>query len=485
MLRSRTDDADLCNQKVTVYTLPIELLSLIFEECFRDLHQPTHRTRCSLVLSHITKHFRDVALGTPSLWTQIELRVGRYSDLVRADAFLQRSINRLLDVHLYFEEHPSDLSDSVSDPTCSLRMVFPHIHRWHELHLIGSGSLASHTPLAACLYRLRSAEAPNLLLLRIDLANSDVVTLEFRKDVLFGAGAPRLSSIQLCGVAPQRCLPPLASARHLKLQELTPEGGHYFEPFSTLRNLPYLTHLNIDDSFCLDWSSRATIHFPALLTLAICVEDDDELIPGILTALTAPLLQTLILEEVVQVDLQNLFATLDLSQPPKFPSLRSLTMAKQSGHFSMELWDQLTIFLPRVTSFTLVYLRGHMGGSSMAELGHLALTGWPRLHTFTLYDAKPSTERTRLIAPMLLQFLGNRQKLGYPIMELQTSRTIFDTVDQCGELLDLAHSYLGPDFYPDDPASRLVDKMWLEPVSLTIFSSLIPLTANSLQLADR
>jgi hypothetical protein len=64
-----------------VYKIPAELLVDIFVECLPRWNEgePTHRLACS----QVCHQWRTVALSRPLLWTYMDLRYPKLSDLVR------------------------------------------------------------------------------------------------------------------------------------------------------------------------------------------------------------------------------------------------------------------------------------------------------------------------------------------------------------------------------------------------------------------
>ncbi|CAK5280199.1 unnamed protein product [Mycena citricolor] len=78
--------------------LPSELLSVIFQHLVVELNMDDFSRPAVMTLSEVSKHFRAVVLGTPTLWASIRLH--SYSDLQLLDLFIHRSQSCLLDVSL-------------------------------------------------------------------------------------------------------------------------------------------------------------------------------------------------------------------------------------------------------------------------------------------------------------------------------------------------------------------------------------------------
>src|ERR1700733_15289970 len=72
----------LCNYRQMLVTLlspirrlPPELLGEIFRYCLPQNYHEKGDHKAVMLPSHVCKHWRDVALSTPTLWTNIDLRV--------------------------------------------------------------------------------------------------------------------------------------------------------------------------------------------------------------------------------------------------------------------------------------------------------------------------------------------------------------------------------------------------------------------------
>ena len=142
---------------------------------------------------------------------------------------------------------------------------------------------------------------------------------------IFTGGAPCLTSLRLRGFGIQRCLPPLTTVNNLQIRE--PFNGDKMSIArlaSILDGLPVLTHLVINGDFIDRWTPVAQIYLPFLRSFHLWTYDVTNQIPGLLNAISAPLLHSLPLEVLCEEidDFSNgLYLTL---QTPKFPSLRSL-----------------------------------------------------------------------------------------------------------------------------------------------------------------
>ncbi|KAI8978875.1 hypothetical protein BD414DRAFT_494684 [Trametes punicea] len=125
-----------------IHTLPVELLTSIFQLGVDSDPIPDDQIRgeptFEVLVSHVCRHWRQVALHTPHLWTTIHFRTRAH--MARAETYLSRNGRLPIDIYV----------DTCSEDDYQLRkdllfrdeflpvfdIVLPHIDRWRELHLI-------------------------------------------------------------------------------------------------------------------------------------------------------------------------------------------------------------------------------------------------------------------------------------------------------------------------------------------------------------
>ncbi|OSD07618.1 hypothetical protein PYCCODRAFT_1359216, partial [Trametes coccinea BRFM310] len=125
-----------------IHSLPVELLTAIFQLGVDSDPIPDDQIRgqptFELLISHVCRYWRQVALHTPHLWTTIHFRTRAH--MARADAYLARNGKLPIDIYV----------DTCSEDDYQLRkdllfrreflpvfdILLPHIDRWRELHLI-------------------------------------------------------------------------------------------------------------------------------------------------------------------------------------------------------------------------------------------------------------------------------------------------------------------------------------------------------------
>lgn len=399
---------------IDMYSLPSETLGAIFEEC---VHQIPGQ---QLVLSAVSSRFRAVALGTPSLWCNVTHFVGRPHQCSRTTAYLHRSKACVLNVSLVVGIGHKDLKTiSLEETSTALDLFIPHVSRWQNFHIEGTFG----SGMRLCISRLSEAKAPCLTHLEISyMFRADPPPS--RVDSAIFSGVSSLSTVHLCGMPMHYCLPPLASVTHLLLQFPldSDDGVNPLKFASALNGLSCLTHLNIDGDLDYDMQlwSLPTIYLPSLTLLAIHADDEPNQIPVLLAAIRAPSLHFLILQPAESSDQASVFASLMPMQPPKFPSLRSLTICETYLYeFTTRFWKQLMLFLPDITHLTVVLANTVI---KALEPGDLSVAGvyvsecWESLRMLTLSEKEDAEE---VGTEQLCTMLGRRREAGYPIRRLR------------------------------------------------------------------
>lgn len=184
-----------------------------------------------ILVSHVCRHWRDVATGTPSLWTALKFSLG--SPLDKARAYLERSKALPLEIVIDCsapegwepeedsedaaeDSHPEGLVPNVKKPPRAplpflsidalneiLDLIIPHVDRWYGFEMQAS----LYESLYIVLSRLTTAAAaPILESLRFyhyeDSEEFDAFQpVQFRTPfLLFGGDVPNLKNLALWGV---------------------------------------------------------------------------------------------------------------------------------------------------------------------------------------------------------------------------------------------------------------------------------------------
>jgi len=256
----------------------------------------------------------------------------------------------------------------------------------------------------------------------------------------FVEGVPSLKSIFLRDVKLPRRLISLTAITTLYLNQTHDIFGPV--KFSAVLNgLPALIHLTVSGS----WSSVGEIKLPSLHSLQMRADNDTHQIRDLLRAISAPLLHSLLIDELVAGEIYWLHAP-----SPKYPSPHSLTVLADKS-LPVTSWRRLMRVFPTVKHFTLSsdavdnFLLSFDERADPADTAH-----WPNLHTLTLVDrpgyVKPTMLRTALSA---------RITSACPIRKLQLSKSILDTLDdgdyleQLRALVEVEEDKLYPDLQED------------------------------------
>ncbi|KAI0366670.1 hypothetical protein BV20DRAFT_1115234 [Pilatotrama ljubarskyi] len=124
-----------------IHSLPVELLTSIFQLGV-DSHPPPDdqypaETTFEVLVSHVCRHWRHIAIHTPHLWTTVHFRTRAH--MLRGETYLSRSGHLPIDIYVdtCSEEDYKERKDLLFRQQFLpvFDVVLPHIHRWRELHL--------------------------------------------------------------------------------------------------------------------------------------------------------------------------------------------------------------------------------------------------------------------------------------------------------------------------------------------------------------
>lgn len=121
------------NDDDPISKLPPEILGHIFQSINKNLKPEYVRysERSLLAATHVSTHWRQVALTTPSLWTYISLVGNRRAEIPKLRAYLQRSGTLPLSIHV------GELTDDTYDVRVT-QLITPHLRRLASLDATGS-----------------------------------------------------------------------------------------------------------------------------------------------------------------------------------------------------------------------------------------------------------------------------------------------------------------------------------------------------------
>jgi hypothetical protein len=419
------------NRTAGTYNLPNETLSAIFEAGLFETPSPSKDVRQNwylledeslgppfeILVSSVSRRWRNVALHTPRLWTVLEIDVGCSThDLL--DLYLRRSKACLLDITLLNLTPTTQLpldSNAGSDPNLKecLDRLIPHVERWRKL-VISNGTVRSP---AAVFSALTPVCAPALETLVLNFSGSKRPMMD-----LFSGGAPRLSTVELTGVY---FVPPPNAVKFAKLRTGRNFWLNYAEMSQIILPMRSLLHLQMDSKIVADDAAvpanHALIELPSLLSLDIYIID------------TVGPLRFLDLPKVRILTIRGCFSTIinALAQHRHiYPRVRSLKLVAEYDYnydtSASAVLDMISCF-PNIRDITfqgadpthiLNILHDHKRTDDLP---------WPHLSAITVkaaIGAKVASKKQMWAC--VVKVVDNRRQLGIPISQLKLSSQIVE-----------------------------------------------------------
>lgn len=378
------------NHTVPLYTLPSEITSLIFGFAKQSL-SPTEARRLPLKLSQVTRRWRDIAIGTGSLWTDIDISPPWVSNMI--EMYLTRSGTYLIDLN--FVMPPPHKISSTVDVDRIFALITPHLSRCRTFYVGSSLFQDSYFPTLTRLVELVSTQAlPQLQQLSLDRTGSSKTPLIL--------DAPGLTHLRLSG---SRQLSPEIGLKSLTTLHLSIPMT-YAQFIDTLTSCPSLSTLAIYERYIEDWPALATeTPLPTLRSLQIYGHRMCK-VSEILLAISAPALHDLVIAPIVPSDLSYLRR----ASPGKFPALTSLTLAPAHSDAFDVLPAAFECF-PTIKhlAFANVYYDGF--AEMFADQDQEIL--WPELQSIALRDINAKT------ANLLTRMISLRKDRGHPLRQLR------------------------------------------------------------------
>lgn len=379
----------LHNEMALVSVLPDEIFAMIFEaaKCAKEGFEIT--------ISHVTQHWRNVALGTPRLWTVIRYTSRRHG---RFAAYLERS--KAVPVYLFLENYMGNTSQ-----IC--RLIDIHIGRCCELRVTSHSDPNAVETLLRC---LSSQHAPHLKY--FSLAFTTGIPKLVLPQQIFVGGALSLTSVSLDRMSPLICLLPPTSltALHLDCYHLSShkDACRLRDMFATITSL---RHLELDLLRAqLIWPSDVLIPLSSLHALQI--KGHKLQISRLLTAVHAPSLHVLQLEGSYHSSSHFDHPSV-VSWPTKFPALHTLKYGdflspSNPGYGGNQMREAARGF-PRVAILTCTSRPRDLFSSLQETQDPI----WPHLHTLRLSSSDKNTT-----AAQILELLTKRIDMGHPIRKV-------------------------------------------------------------------
>ncbi|KAF8526749.1 hypothetical protein JB92DRAFT_3140076 [Gautieria morchelliformis] len=429
----RNQRAALESRVAMVWSLPNEILSHIFElgvineeymvpDPRKDDH--TGHLPFNILVSHVSHTFREVAIRTPKLWSQVHISNLDPTQMDFLRACLQRSSGLKIDISLDCEEDDFDAGfDAGLDPIrLFMNIVVPHIHRFRIFHVRICGPQALYLVM-----QFLNKPAPELEVL--ELCDTDYEHTSDEDDpypppspgeplTLFGGITPKLEAVTLVAahVAWTECS--FAGLTKLHLGYHTRNVRPTYEVFKAMINAsPTLHTLHLDGSapFISEDATESSLYPPLqmerLKNLHISRIPSDTATP-LIALFNAPNLTSLSLTDLNSNDYSEFFRRI-IGPPTRFPALTNLKLA------SIEAADTVIEDLLRVFS-KLTYLAMYFDRMPASWLRHLEPSGpetgvlCPKLECLKCVGASPH---------VIKKLLEKRRDVGYPIPTLQVDKT--------------------------------------------------------------
>ena len=252
------------NTLVPISVLPPEILARVFHLLVRK--EPPFRGRRKnlgwIRVTHVCRHWRQVALGDSSLWSKIS---GMLANTKWISEMLARAKNAPLDI---------DLNALRRSNLETLVMIPPHLSHTRQLRFHGLSTLHSNI-----IREMYSYEAPTLEHLELTVnVDSPITFRSISGYMLFKGHAPRLRTLSLSEVVIPWSHIPCGQLTQLQIA-CSIEGAHYpgdlNQLIDLLVNCPGLEILALNS--CLpsqltdsEFSHGRTIHLPHLSRLRLC-----------------------------------------------------------------------------------------------------------------------------------------------------------------------------------------------------------------------
>ena len=382
-------------------SLPAEILALIFElGCQEHVEKIAARTFI-FKMTHVCQQWRDVAANHQILWTDIMVEIGRHTLLWPVQQSLTRSGTMPIDIHIASTVDTRDVMLGRAMKTM-LEVIAANAYRWRSfrternvdatLFYIICALKPNQAPIMADLQPIEGngglnkvgvpllasrPPVPSLITWEVGFINFGTVY-----DIPIG-DAPLLRSVTLRNLL---WVPPMQAVRRLHLDSINTLDSRPHDSFDAMfNNLPLLEDLTIRASIVyrshLLSFIPCKIKLPSLTSLRLLASEsqtDQAPQASFLRAISAPQLQSLVLENSALQDIQTL-------EDVKLPLLRSIAVAP--GRDSRQGILLLGSIFPTITRLNI---------TSPLDLAHYlaypnpAVQAWCHLEILILHELASS-----------------------------------------------------------------------------------------------
>ncbi|KAL7277092.1 hypothetical protein ACG7TL_008937 [Trametes sanguinea] len=368
---------------VPVFRLPPEVLVLIFKAGARmpqdgPVTETTVPRPFPLVIASVSRQWRDIAINTPELWTNITIQHPRHYNWI--PVCLQRSCGLPIDVTMDCRS-----TNLITAPVvdCMMSRLMPHVHRWRRF------ALMTCDPAIAYVIgrRLSDASAPQLRHLQLSLSGSSGNQEVVLPDILQG-GAEALSSVRFDSLATPWGSAPLVNLTTIDLRWLWLRTRLQYEQFrDMLAASPRIRALILRGTYIHLHSGRT--YPPLSIPTLRYLELSGDTVCRMSSLLSTPALEELTLANLDETEFREFVESLPLPITPdgvggRYPALRSLSLLNasmctptRSFMLALPTITHLTVINSATAKFLELFRKEH------AEDG---LLSWPRLRKLTLVD---------------------------------------------------------------------------------------------------
>ncbi|KAI0760711.1 hypothetical protein C8Q74DRAFT_1298391 [Fomes fomentarius] len=367
-----------------VLRLPPEVLVLIFKAGSRmpqddPILGPSTPRPFPLVVAAVSRQWRDIAINTPDLWTNIAIRHPRPYGWV--PLCLERSCGQPIDITI--DCRSNLLTAPVVDHLLSRFM--PHVGRWRRFALMTSDPATIY----AVGLKLANACAPMLRHLQLSLSGSSGNQEVILPKILQG-GARTLSSVRFDSLSTPWDAPPLVSLTCLDLRWLWHQTRLQYEQFrGVLASSPNIRALILRGTYIHLHAGRA--YPPLAIPTLRYLELSGDHVCRMSSLLSTPGLVELTLANLDETEFREFVASLPLPDEDgtggRYPALQSLSLLNASMctptrrfTFALPTITHLTVINSATAKFLQLFRKEHA-----EDTGDNALS-WPNLRKLTLVD---------------------------------------------------------------------------------------------------
>ncbi|KZP13587.1 hypothetical protein FIBSPDRAFT_936221 [Athelia psychrophila] len=388
-----------------IVSLPAEILALVFEICYRQYSNKISARKFVLKISHVSQQWRSAVACQQIFWTDVLITITKCTLLWPMEQCLQRSGALPIDVDITStQKMDSEALKLVTRTICGA--LTSHANRWRSFH----ARCRAGTNMLLVMRGLRDITAPVLEDLQLALEEEEMdggAPWRLRisgagdgvpHDILNG-GAPLLQSARMANA--------LLRVPTNALRVIFLDNTHNANSFqrdlavaALLNNLPLLQELTIRglvaDGIPMGEFASSKFSLPSLTSLRLLARTSYEPQFAFLGAISAPLLERVVLERV------SILCTLSLQGV--FPQVRTLVVDPGRAKHALAVLRHCDTVFPNITHLNV---RGRaLTGSPHSHVGPQI---WPRMQVLTLHELQNSD-----VAPFCEWLVHRRQSCPFP-----------------------------------------------------------------------